>query len=312
MQQHNPVPDDDGGQTAVSPDTIHGRKIDGDIVGGDKITVGELKNVSGVAIGEGASVTVINYSSDDKEKPKLPFEPDMVLIPSAPFIMGSDVDEPEEAPCHVVNLPDFYIGMYPITNAQFAQFIWKTGRAADGALLWNGNEPAEDKLQHPVTGVTWVEAVAYCAWLAEETGRSYTLPSEAQWEKAARGVNGRLFPWGDEWDSARCNAEYDTLTPVGAFPVQSEYGCCDMVGNGREWTASIWGENSRQPDKIATYPWQDDRRNDLSEPSTTRRIFRGGGAKQPHDFRCTARGGYLPEKRGPKRNRHGFRVARGE
>ncbi len=292
MHQDNYVPDDDH-------------------VGGDRISIGDLKNTEGVAIGEGASVTINHYhlSPDKQEKTKLPFEPDMVLIPSAPFIMGSDVDEPEEAPRHVVQLPDFYISMYPITNAQFAHFLWETGGIAHAALLWNGNEPPDDKLDHPVTGVTWYEAAMYCEWLAAETKRPYTLPTEAQWEKAARGVDGRLFPWGDEWDAGRCNAEYGTITPVGAFPVQNEYGCCDMVGNGREWTASIWGEHVRQPDKLGTYPWQNDRRNALGEPSTTRRIYRGGGAKKSHDFRCSARGGTLPEKRGPRRNRHGFRVA---
>jgi len=306
MQRHN---SDNGDKTAVSGDVVHRNKVGGDMVGGDKITVGDVDGGYVVA-GEGAQliVNIHNEAPAVPEKPKLAIEPDMVLIPAGIFIMGSDEDEPEESPQHSVHLPDFYIGIHPITNEEFAQFIWQTGRAADAALLWRGNEPADEQMQHPVTGVTWYEALAYCEWLTELSGRQYMLPSEAQWEKAARGVNGRLYPWGNEWDSTRCNAAYDTITPVNAHPAQNEYGCVDMVGNGREWTSSLWGENSRQPDKIATYPWQDDSRNDLGEPSTTRRIFRGGRAKKVRDFRCATRNSYLPEKRGQKRNRHGFRV----
>ena len=296
-------------ETAVTSDIMQGRKVDGDVIGGDKITVGDIEGGYTV-VGTGAQLTVNihNEAPPTPEKPKLAIEPDMTFIPSGFFVMGSDEDTPEESPQHAVNLPDFHISIYPITNEEFAQFIWKTGRAASTALRWHGNEPPNGKLRHPVTGVTWYEALAYCEWLSALSGRQYALPSEAQWEKSARGADGRLFPWGNDWDAARCNAAYDVITPVDAYPAQSVYGCFDMVGNGREWTTTIWGSDARHPDKITAYPWQDDRRNELSEPSTTRRIFRGGRAKEPHGFRCTARNGYLPEKSGPKRNRHGFRV----
>jgi formylglycine-generating enzyme required for sulfatase activity len=308
MQRHNSDLDDNE-KTAVSGDVVHGHKV-----GGDQFNIGNMNNVQGVAVGDGASVTTINHYHNaqplPQEKPKLSIEPAMVLIPAGIFVMGSDQHEPEEAPLHTAELPAFYIGTYPITNQEYAEFVWDTGRVVESVLLWNGNSPPDDKLQHPVTGVTWYEALAYCEWLTERSGRQYALPSEAQWEKAARGGNGRLYPWGGDWDPSRCNADQDTLTPVDAFPMQSEYGCFDMVGNGREWTATIWGKSVMRPDKISTYPWQNDRRNTINEPSTTRRIFRGGSASTPLDFRCTIRRSYLPEKSGPKRNRHGFRVAR--
>ncbi len=187
MQRYNSDPDRDG-QTAVSNDTIHGRKVDGDIVGGDKISVGDVDGGYVVAgVGAQLTVNIHNEAPPAPKKPKLAIEPDMVPIPSGVFVMGSDDDEPQESPRHIVTLPDFHIGIYPITNAEFAQFIWQTNRAVDAALLWHGNEPPDDHLQHPVTGVTWYEAMAYCEWLSKLSGRQYTLPSEAQWEKAARG-----------------------------------------------------------------------------------------------------------------------------
>jgi len=239
------------------------------------------------------------------------WEPETVFIPNGSFLMGSQPGDGipvHETPQFEITLPAYRMGKYPVTNEQYAHFVWKTGRVVSPSLHWNGNAPPDDALAYPVTAVTWYEALAYCEWLSASTSRLYTLPTEAQWEKAARGEDGRIYPWGNEWDSTRCNADFDTITSVKAYPAQNEVGCFDMVGNGREWTSTIWGAESRQPDQKFTYPWQDDRRNELSEPSTTRRIFRSGKAKEPIGFRCTARGGYLPEKSGPKRNRHGFRV----
>jgi formylglycine-generating enzyme required for sulfatase activity len=241
-------------------------------------------------------------------KPPLPYEPETVLIPAGPFLMG-DNDMSHAAPQTAVDLPTYAIGLYPVTNEQFAEFVQQSGRLASSDLLWEGNRPPRDQLRHPVTGVTWQEALAYCQWLAELTERPYSLPNEAQWEKAARGVDGRLYPWGNEWEDGRCNDDLAVVTAVDAFPPQSPYGCYDMVGNGREWTTTLWGDNPREPESLYRYPWVGDgRRDSLNAPSTTRRIFRGGRGDDFSAYRCSRRGALLPDQSGPRRNRHGFRV----
>ena len=277
--------------------------------GGDTTTVGNISNAAGVAIGTGAQVNVHNYygKSAERERPRLDYEPELVQIPAGPFLMGSDNANPEEAPLHRVELETYAICRYPITNEQFARFVWDTGRVADKALRWQGNEPPEDKLNHPVSGVTWYEALAYCEWLEAQSGRTYRLPNEAQWEKAARGEDGRRYPWGNEWQEGRCNTG-DDFTAVDAFAAQNAYGCYDMAGNAREWTLTAWGKQMSAPDRAFAYPWQADRRNDPDLPSTIWRIYRGGRFSEPAGYRCSARGAYLPDKRGPKSNRHGFRV----
>ena len=243
----------------------------------------------------------------EREKPRLPFEPETVLVPAGRFQMGDD-DHPASAPQHTVELAGFHIGRYPVTNEQFAHFVQKTNRVAAPELLWHGNRPPDGEEDHPVAGVTWYEALAYCRWLRELTGRPYTLPSEAQWEKAARGADGRRYPWGDAWDAERCHTEPGRLAAVDAYPAQSPFDCYDMAGNAREWTATLWGTSPREPDDAYRLPWADDGRDDLEAPPTTRRVFRGGRGDAPDDYRCSARGSYLPERRGPRRNRHGFRV----
>ena len=240
------------------------------------------------------------------------WEPETVFIAAGPFLMGSAPGEgiPDyETPQFGLTLPEYRIGKYPVTNEQYARFIWQTKRVADSVLLWDGNQPADEKLDQPVCGVTWYESLAYCQWLSEESGRLYTLPTEAQWERAARGSDGRLYPWGEDWDPRRCNSEKEVITAVTAYPPQNDLGCYDLAGNTREWTLTAWGQERSQPAKHYKYPREDDRRNGVQEPSTTRRVFRGGWAVSPQGFRCSARDAYLPRKRGPKYKRHGFRVA---
>ena len=240
---------------------------------------------------------------------RLDFEPETVPVPGGSFVMGSDADAPEEAPRHTVDLPVFAVGLVPVTNEQFARYVQAERLVVDSALRWEGNTPRADRLDHPVLGVTWTEAVAYCAWLSAATGRAYALPTEAQWEKAARGPAGCLYPWGDEWDAARCNGGPE-VAAVRACPPQSEYGVYDLVGNGREWTAAAWGSDPRLPDRAFAYPWQDDRRNAPDHLSTVRRVYRGGRYPIPRGYRCTARGSAAPGDRGPRANRIGFRVVR--
>ncbi|MCD6552686.1 MAG: formylglycine-generating enzyme family protein [Chloroflexi bacterium] len=177
---------------------------------------------------------------------------DMVLIPAGPFIMGSDSDDPDEAPQHEVDLPAFEIDLFEVTNAQFAAFVEATGYQTDaekgGEAGWRGFY-TEGKDNHPVVKVSWNDAVAYCKWVGKR------LPTEAEWEKAARGTDGRIYPWGNEWDPARLNSYqsgYRGTTPVGSFADGvSPYGVFDMAGNVWEWTADWYlpypGSNYQDP-----------------------------------------------------------------
>jgi formylglycine-generating enzyme required for sulfatase activity len=290
-----------------------GGQAAGDQIGRDQINVGEIGG-GHVAIGEGAQVIVnyINQMPTEKEKPRQDPEPlEMAFIAAGPFVMGDQSGEPQALPQSAVLLDyNFLIAAAPVTNREYALYIWKTGRVATPTMLWDGNSPPLEQRDFPVTGVTWYEALAYCQWLSELSGRAYRLPSEAEWEKAARGVDGRLYPWGNEWADGRCNAQEDVITPVRAFPAQNECGLFDMVGNAREWTTTIWGANPNMPDPRFSGSWQEDGRDDTGAPPTLRRIYRGGKGRDPQGFRCSARGSYLPQKPGPRGSRHGFRVVR--
>jgi formylglycine-generating enzyme required for sulfatase activity len=240
------------------------------------------------------------------------FEPETVFVPSGPFWMGREPLPGGEAtydfPKFEVDLPAFRIGKYPVTNSQYSEFIRATGTEVNPETGWDGQTPPPDRLNHPVTGVTWYQAVAYCDWLSKKTGRNYSLPNEAQWEKAARGVQGWLYPWGDTWQEGGCNPDPLQITPVGQYPPQGPYGCYDLIGNLREWTSSLWGEKRSEPDLNFSYPWKDDGRNDLRANTMIRRVFRGGASENPSNMTCTARNGFAPDKSGPPGKRHGFRV----
>jgi formylglycine-generating enzyme required for sulfatase activity len=190
---------------------------------------------------------------------RLPFEPEMILIPAGEFLMGSDPQKDKDAdddeqPQHTLYLPDYYLGKTPVTNAQYAAFVQATGRAAP--KHWKGGRPPGDKGNHPVVYVSWHDAIAYCHWLSEVAGKSYCLPSEAEWEKGARGTDGRVYPWGNEWDKSRCNVgkhwNWEGLVgrplpaAIGTTAVSqysptgdSPYGLQDMAGNVYEWTRSL-------------------------------------------------------------------------
>ena len=248
-------------------------------------------------------------------QPRKPFEPETVHVPAGPFWMGSEPGEgvPEyEKPRHEVFLPAYRIGKYPVTHEQYAEFIQRSQSVAPPAGWW-GNEPPPKKLKHPVAGVTWYDALAYCRWLSAETGKAYTLPSEAQWEKAARGTEGRTFPWGPEWDEGQhCNTDATQTTPVHAYPSGvSPYGCYDMVGNVREWTTTLWGDKPDQPDEKYSYRQSEDKRNDDQGlvSSEVRRVYRGRGEPwDPSPLRASLRSSQLPRQPGFRDARLGFRV----
>ncbi len=117
---------------------------------------------------------------------------------------GPDVPD-HETPAHRVTLPDFRIGKFPVTNQEYAAFL-AAEKQHPQPDSWFLREAPAGREDHPVTDVSWEDAAAYCAWLREETGRRYRLPTEAEWERAARGTDGRAYPWGDAWEDGWCNA----------------------------------------------------------------------------------------------------------
>jgi formylglycine-generating enzyme required for sulfatase activity len=240
------------------------------------------------------------------------FEPETTLIPEGPFWMGSEPGNGvpnHETPQHEVRLPSYRIGKYPVTNAQYENFVRETGKLVAPAMGWDGQRVPIGLENHPVTGVTWYEARAYCEWLSKKTGRTYSLPHEAQWEKACRAGGKSIYPWGDEFDPTRCNHGNSQLAPVNAYPTQNDYGLFDLVGNVRQWTATLWGEKLITPDPNFAYPWRDDRRNDLNANRQIRRVMRGGSFKEdPKCLRCSARSGQFPDDAGLLGTRHSFRV----
>jgi len=203
-------------------------------------------------------------------------EPEWVPIPAGEFAMGA----PSEM--HRVYLPDYAIARVPITHAQYHLFVQATGHAPPG--VWNGQRPPRGKEIHPVVEVSWHDALAYCRWLSEATGKSIALPSEAEWEKAARGDQDRReYPWGDPFDATRCNVSesgFGDTTPVGIFPNgASPYGCLDLAGNVWEWTHSHY----------ASYPYRAEDGRENLETEGGDRVLRGGSWL---NFRVVARCAY--------------------
>jgi len=151
---------------------------------------------------------------------------EMVRVPAGRFLYGDDKRE--------VELPEFWIDKAPVTNAEYARFVAETRHKRPEH--WKGKTPPREIADHPVTYVSWDDAAAYATWAGG------LLPTEEEWEKAARGTDGREYPWG-EWADGCCNwkeAGIGTTTPVGKYSPQgdSPYGCVDMAGNVWEWTTS--------------------------------------------------------------------------
>jgi formylglycine-generating enzyme required for sulfatase activity len=227
----------------------------------------------------------------------LPDEPMLgfVEVPEGTFLMGSEKEQDPEAyddelPQHPVKLSIYYIAHYPVTVAQFRAFV------EDSEYQPRDTDSLRGLDNHPVVYVTWHDAQAYCAWLTEqlraweatpeplgsllgEGGWQVRLPTEAEWEKAARGTDGRVFPWGGEPDPNRANYSNTGIastSAVGCFPGgASPYGVLDLSGNVWEWTQSLWGKGSAEPD--FKYPYDPkDGREDLQAGDNIRRVLRGG------------------------------------
>ena len=207
---------------------------------------------------------------------------DMVLVPAGEFTMGTSAGSnglPDEHPARLVYLSAFWIDRYEVTNAAYETFVQATDYVAPAnanpvSTLWERNRPLPGIEQHPVVNVSWLDAVAFCRWAGKR------LPTEAEWEKAARGTTGRLYPWGNEWDFEKANsASYwakrtvefsnsvdweafwikgegavisrekgvkgEILTlPVGSFPAGvGPYGALDLAGNAAEWVQDWYNPN---------------------------------------------------------------------
>ena len=225
-------------------------------------------------------------------------EPEWVTIPAGEFWMGSEKGDSDEKPAHRLKLPAFQIARVPVTNAQYALYV--ADAKAQPPQHWRGGEIPKGLENHPVVHVNWHDALNYCRWLSEKSGKTITLPSEAQWEKAARGPKDqREYPWGDRWEELHANTGelgLSETTPVGLF-IQgaSPYGALDLSGNVWEWTRSL----------LENYPYdQKDGRENLQASGP--RVVRGGSWINPaRSARCAFRNRYNPDNRS---NDLGFRV----
>jgi formylglycine-generating enzyme required for sulfatase activity len=222
----------------------------------------------------------ITWETDDKE---------MILIPGGSFVMGCDEGFAKHRPQHSVSVEAFYIDRYPVTNQEYKRFIDETGHPVPHYHVswcdtrgynWDVETRSfpQDKAYHPVVLVTWEDASAYARWAGKR------LPTEAEWEKAARGGDGRIWPWGNE-ASIDCGntaeAGIGGTTPVEQFTPQGDslFGVADLIGNVWEWTSSLF----------KPYPYDpcDGRENPVA---TAWRVLRGGSwVNDLYTARCYTR-----------------------
>jgi formylglycine-generating enzyme len=224
-------------------------------------------------------------------------EPALVTIPSGWFLMGSEVGQDNERPVHRVWVDAVHLAACQVTNTEYAKFLRATGKLPPP--FWedpNFNDP-----QQPVVGVSWVEARDYCDWLAALTERPYRLPSEAEWERAARGgVDGTLFPWGDTPPESLRN--YAARWKTGPEPVglseSNAFGLFDICANVHEW-CSDWYD--------ANYYAVSPERNPRGPETGQRRASRGGSWRHHIKVtRCAGRSSIPPQFQYAD---YGFRVA---
>ncbi|WP_226629562.1 formylglycine-generating enzyme family protein [Alloyangia pacifica] len=204
----------------------------------------------------------------------------LVSVPAGTYTMGGDL-HPNSAPAHRVTLRGFRIGAYPVTCGAYLRFVEDTGRSWVTA---NGRAP--ERASHPATDLTWHDARNYCAWLTERwradgriaAAQSVRLPTEREWEAAARGADGFAYPWGQDWAPEHANDEetaFNDICTVGLFREgASPFGCFDMAGQVWEWCTTLWGTDMAAPS--FAFPWAEDGREALDASPEVRRVLRGG------------------------------------
>jgi formylglycine-generating enzyme required for sulfatase activity len=245
--------------------------------------------------------------------------PEVIYIPEGAFLMGTSDGQIEylvieeawaeawfnqrlfqvEQPQHKVVLPAYGIARLPVTNAEYYQFVYDTGYRVPRD--WIGFRYPLEEDRHPVAGVAKADALAYCRWLSQKTGLAFRLPTEAEWERAARGMGARIYPWGNDFDPWRCNTVESNkrgTTPVGEYSAagDSPFGLADMAGNVWEWTSS-W---------LEPYPYRPEKQ-DANPQAGARCVVRGGAWYYSRALaRCSAREGVMETYLSPAL---GFRLA---
>ena len=219
----------------------------------------------------------------------------MALVPSGDFIMGSNERWDDEAPEYIESVDKFYIDLYEVSNADYEKFAFATQR--ETPYHWPGGKIPENKGNHPVVYVNWYDAQEYCKW------RGKRLPTEQEWEKAARGGNGNIYPWGNIWALNKSNHPYKGsmgTEPIGSYPGgKSPYGLYDMSGNVWEWVDSFYLPH---PGNTIT----------RGEYGTDKRVLKGGSWFDCLSYGCGLsaptfnRSFFTPEV---KNNSFGFRCA---
>jgi serine/threonine-protein kinase len=232
-------------------------------------------------IAQTARISTLN-ATVERANPK--DQAEMVFVPAGTFTMGDSSGDSDERPAHKVYLDGFWIYKTPVTVAQYRKFCEVTHREMPDEPNWGWQD------DHPIVGVTWNDATAYAKWAGVR------LPTEAEWEKAARGTDGRKYPWGNRWDSSRLQCskgdwgDSGGTASVGAHPEgASPYGVLDMAGNVWEWMAD-WYE--------VGYYANAPKRDPKGPPTGTKRVLRSGSWRgfSPSIFRVVSRGANRPDK----------------
>jgi sulfatase modifying factor 1 len=247
-------------------------------------------------------VSIVHESSDARYlEHEGPSQPDLATIPGGVYRIGDDSGRPDEVPLHWVELSTFRLARTPVTNTDYSVFVSATG--CRPPRFWS--DPAFAGADHPVVGVTWNEARAYCAWLSALLSGGYRLPSEAEWEVAARGGQpDALYAWGPEPPIidgvSLANLPQSGTAAAGLSPANG-FGLRDMGFNVHEWCLD-WYDSS--------YYTRSPRANPRGPSKGTRRASRGGAWRhQVKVSRCAARSSLPPDYR---YNDYGFRVAAGQ
>ncbi|QUV99200.1 SUMF1/EgtB/PvdO family nonheme iron enzyme [Chloracidobacterium sp. MS 40/45] len=319
----NGLPLDEGAARRPKKVFIAAAVVVGALVLGSIMMSDELSRLRNFILGQGATPVVTPPSPSSPATPKA--LENFILVPAGTFTMGRDTGPDDftsdkrvpadETPAHQVTVPAFYLARYETTNAEYKRFVAATGHPAPRSWKQGNYPPGQDDF--PVTDVSWQDARAYCDWLTKTNGDGITfrLPTEAEWEYAARGTDGRLFPWGSFWRDGTANTRQAKVGAIGQSPGdmgqspllllpvnvepnntrdKSAFGVFGMGGNVCEWTAS----------DFAVYPGSTYRPTGRDLEC---KVYRGGHFASPlSDALASSRKWTLPDK---TQEFLGFRVA---